>query len=101
MDLELFTEKSRNVLQAAQGLALRSNHQRFTPEHVLAALMEEPSVVKLFEAVGANAALVSQRVTLALAKRPKVEGAGAQMYLGADTARVMESAKELAEKLKR
>ncbi len=32
MDLEKYTERSRGLLQAAQGLALRSGHQRFTPE---------------------------------------------------------------------
>jgi len=98
MDLEQFTDKTRQVLQEAQSLALRSKHQRFTPEHLLAALMEEPSVVKLLEAVGADTARITERVKAAVAKFPRVEGAGAQMYLGADTARVIDAAKDLAKK---
>ncbi len=98
MDLEQFTEKSRECLQAAQGLALRERHQRFTPEHLLAAVLDEPSIATLLEAVGADVAQVRQRNTEALAKLPKVEGAAAQMYLGGDTARVLEHAKELAKK---
>lgn len=98
MDLEQFTEKSRKVLQEAQGLALRSGHQRFAPEHVLAALLEEPSIPTLLTTAGADMALIAERVQVALSKMPKVEGAGAQMYLGAETARVLEHAKELAKK---
>ena len=98
MDLELFTEKSRKVLQEAQSLALRSNHQRFTTEHLLATLIEEPSIVTLLESTGADVAALAINVKAALAKLPKVEGAGAQMYLGAETARVLEHAKELAKK---
>ena len=98
MDLEQFTEKSRSVLQEGQALALRSNHQRFTPEHLFAALLDEPSIDKLLAAGGTDVAALAKRNQEALAKIPVVEGAGAQMYLGADTARILESAKELAKK---
>src|SRR3546814_8894369 len=35
MDFEKYTDRSRGFIQAAQTLALRSNHQRLTPEHLL------------------------------------------------------------------
>ena len=98
MDLEQFTEKSRKALQEAQGLALRSGHQRFTPEHLLAVLAEDAAIQSLIMAAGGDAARVLDGAKAALAKLPKVEGAGAQMYLGADTARVLEVARELAKK---
>ncbi|MBX9726076.1 MAG: ATP-dependent chaperone ClpB, partial [Rickettsiales bacterium] len=98
MDLELFTEKSRKLLQEAQGLALRSSHQRFTPEHIFSTLLEEPSIASMLETAGADVALMVERTKTALAKLPKVEGSGAQMYLPADTARVIENAKDLAKK---
>ena len=98
MDLELFTEKSRKVLQEAQGLALRSSHQRFTPEHIFITLLEEPSIASMLETAGADVALMVERTHTALGKLPKVEGSGAQMYLPAETARVIENAKELAKK---
>src|SRR5438445_4401370 len=34
MDLEKYTERSKGFVQSAQGLALRSGHQRLLPEHV-------------------------------------------------------------------
>ncbi|MEJ0009417.1 MAG: ATP-dependent chaperone ClpB [Alphaproteobacteria bacterium] len=100
MELEQFTEKSRHVLQAAQALALRGHHQRFTPEHILAALLEEDvSVAKLLDALGASAESVAQKVKAELAKLPRVEGGGAgQMYLAPDTARILDSAQQIAKK---
>jgi ATP-dependent Clp protease ATP-binding subunit ClpB len=98
MDLEQFTDKTRNVLQEAQGFALRQQHQRFTVEHILATLVAEPSIIKMLEACGADAALVADRVDAALRKMPCVEGGGGQMYLDASTARVLENAKGLAKK---
>ncbi len=100
MELEQFTEKSRRVLQEAQSVALRHNHQRFTPEHILSALLgEEDGISKLIDAVGASADTIAQQVKAELAKMPRVEGGGAaQMYLAPDTARVLDSAKQLAKK---
>src|SRR5437016_4057354 len=39
MDTEKFTERARGFIQSAQGLALRSNHQVFKPEHLLKVLL--------------------------------------------------------------
>ena len=41
MDIEKFTERARGFIQSAQGLALRSNHQYFTPEHLLKVLIDD------------------------------------------------------------
>lgn len=100
MELEQFTEKSKRALQAAQALALRSNHQRFSPEHILAALLEDDDTApKLTGAVGANNEQLLQRTRAALGKIPRVEGMGAgQLFLAPETARVLESAKEIAKK---
>ena len=40
MDLEKYTDRSRGFIQSAQGLAVRSGHQRFTPEHLLKVLLD-------------------------------------------------------------
>ena len=42
MNLEKFTERSRGMIQAAQTIAMRESHQRFTPEHLLKALLDDP-----------------------------------------------------------
>ena len=41
MKFDNYTERSRGLVQAAQGLALRQGHQRFTPEHLLKTLLED------------------------------------------------------------
>ena len=41
MDFETYTERARGFVQSAYALALRSNHQRLTPEHLLKILLED------------------------------------------------------------
>ena len=41
MNAEKYTDRSRGFIQVAQDLARRNNHQQFTPEHVLKALLED------------------------------------------------------------
>ena len=101
MDFERYTERSRGFVQAAQGLALRGNHQRFTPEHLLKVLLDDPEglAANLIGAAGGDAKRALLAVEAELAKQPKVEGAGAgQIYLDPALARVFEQAEELAKK---
>ncbi len=41
MDFEKLTDRARGFLQAAQTIAVRMNHQRIAPAHVLKALLED------------------------------------------------------------
>jgi len=101
MDFEKYTERSRGFIQAAQGLALRSGHQRFTPEHLLKVLLddEEGLAANLIRAAGGDPARAASANELALGKLPKVEGAGAgQVYLDPQTAKTFEQAEGIAKK---
>jgi len=101
MDMEKFTERSRGVIQSAQGLALRSGHQRFMPEHVLNTLLDDSQglAANLMTAAGARRRDAISAVGAALEKQPRVDGPGAgQVYLAPDTARLFESAVEIAQK---
>ena len=101
MDFETHTERSRGFVQSAQGLALRSGHQRFTPEHLLKVLLddEEGLCANLVNAAGGNPKKAQEGVEASLAKLPMVEGSGAgQVYLAPETARLFESAEQLAGK---
>src|SRR5581483_11655192 len=91
MDIEKFTERSRGFIQSAQGLALRSGHQQFTPDHLLKVLLddEEGLASRLIKAAGGNDAAVRQGVERALAKLPKVQGGSGQVYLSQEAARVL------------
>ena len=41
MDLNKFTERAKAFVQNAQSLAIRENHQRLLPEHLLKALIDD------------------------------------------------------------
>ncbi len=101
MDLEKYTDRSRGFVQSAQGLALRSGHQRFTPEHLLKVLLddEEGLAANLIRAAGGRPDAALEAVELELGKMPKVEGGGAgQIYLAPETARVFDQAEQVAKK---
>ncbi|WP_142850724.1 ATP-dependent chaperone ClpB [Telmatospirillum sp. J64-1] len=101
MDFEKYTERSRGFIQSAQTLALRSNHQRLTPEHLAKVLLDDKEglAANLIRAAGGDPARALRTVEAELGKLPKVEGSGAgQVYLSGEMARVFEQAEKLAEK---
>ena len=102
MNLEKYTERARGFVQSAQSLALREDHQQFTPEHVLKVAARRragPGGRPDRPARAGARATRSPQVELALAKLPKVEGSGAgQLYLDPATARLFDNAEKIAQK---
>src|ERR1700736_6115739 len=101
MEFEKYTERSKGFVQSAQGLALRSGHQRLTPEHLLKILLDDKEGLSanLIRAAGGDPQAVSSAVETELGKQPRVEGSGAgQIYLTPEIARVFEQAEQIAEK---
>ncbi|MDA0367121.1 MAG: ATP-dependent chaperone ClpB [Proteobacteria bacterium] len=101
MDFEKYTDRSKGFVQAAQDLALRRNHQRFTPEHLLSVLIDDKEglAANLVAAARGRAQEIKSATDAALAKLPTVEGSGAgQVYLAPETARLFEAAEQIAEK---
>src|SRR5258708_9276115 len=101
MELEKYTERSKGFVQSAQNLALRSGHQRLTPEHLLKVLLEDKEglCANLVGAAGGDPQPGLLAVEAELNKQPKVEGSGAgQVYLSREVARVFDQAEKIAEK---
>jgi ATP-dependent Clp protease ATP-binding subunit ClpB len=101
MNLEKYTERARGFVQAAQSLALREDHQNFTPEHLLKVLLDDDQGLGtgLIRKAGGRPEEAVAAVAQSLAKLPKVSGGGAgQLYLRAETARAFEQAQKLADK---
>ncbi|AKM06459.1 ATP-dependent chaperone ClpB [Pelagerythrobacter marensis] len=102
MNLEKFTDRAKGFLQSAQTIAIRMNHQRISPEHLLKALLEDNQGMawQLIERAGGNPRLAVDEVDAALGKVPAVSGSGAQQTPGLDNnaVRLLDQAEKLAEK---
>jgi ATP-dependent Clp protease ATP-binding subunit ClpB len=101
MELEKYTERSKGFVQSAQNLALRSGHQRLTPEHLLKVLLEDTEglCANLIRSAGGDSKAALMATDAALQKQPRVEGSGAgQVYLSPELARVFDQAEKIAEK---
>ena len=102
MNLEKFTDRAKGFLQSAQTVAIRMNHQRIGPEHVLKALLEDEQGMAsgLIKAAGGSAQTALRETDAALAKVPAVSGSGAQQTPGLDNdaVRVLDQAEQVAQK---
>jgi ATP-dependent Clp protease ATP-binding subunit ClpB len=102
MNLERFTDRAKGFLQSAQTVAIRMNHQRIAPEHMLKALLEDEQgmAAGLIQAAGGDAKRAVGETDAALAKIPAVSGSGAQQTPGLDndTVRVLDQAEQVAQK---
>ncbi|NBU83108.1 MAG: ATP-dependent chaperone ClpB [Sphingomonadaceae bacterium] len=102
MDLEKLTDRAKGFLQSAQTVAIRLNHQRMTPDHLLKALLEDKDglCAGLMQAAGADPAIAVREIDAALAKIPAVSGAGANQppNVDNDLVRVIDQAEQIATK---
>jgi len=102
MNLEKFTDRAKGFLQAAQVVAIRMNHQRISPEHLLKALLEDQDgmAAGLIQRAGGNAGFALSELDAALARIPAVSGGGAQQQPGLDNdcVRILDQAEQIAQK---
>ena len=102
MDLTKFTERARGFVQNAQSIAVREDHQRLEPLHLLKALLDDEDgfAATLVTRAGGNSAQVREQLEQEFSKLPKVSGGAGQMILDNSTAKVLAEAEKLAEKAK-
>jgi ATP-dependent Clp protease ATP-binding subunit ClpB len=100
MNLELYSDRAKGFLQAAQTVAIRNNHQRIAPEHLLKALLEDPDgmAAGLIKAAGGAAEIALRELDAAIAKIPQVSGSGANQPPGVDNEllRLLDQAEQIA-----
>src|SRR5579884_72734 len=85
MQLDRFTIKSQEALQAAQRLADERRNPQTTPEHVLAALLEQDGgiVIPALRKLGVDPAAVRQGLTPGLDALPTLSAtSGAESAAG-------------------
>jgi ATP-dependent Clp protease ATP-binding subunit ClpB len=103
MRLDRFTIKAQEAVTGAQRIATDNNNQEITPEHLLAALLEQTEgvVVPLLKKVGSNPDAVKQEVDREVGKLPRVHGAAdSGSYMSQSLRRVFDNAFKEMERLK-
>ncbi|MDB6054567.1 MAG: clpA [Verrucomicrobiales bacterium] len=105
MDLNNFTEKSREALTEAQKIGTRLEHQAVDVEHLMLALLESPGglVANLFEKAKVASELLKTKVEEELARIPRVSGhgtTGQEIYVTQRLNKLLVKAQDEAKKLK-
>ena len=105
MDINRFTEKSREALSTAQGLAAQYGHQEVDAEHLALALVnqEDGFVPRVLERVGVAPKALVTALEAVLKKRPSVRGPGAEMgtiTISQRVAKAIANAEALAKRLR-
>ncbi|KQY99021.1 ATP-dependent chaperone ClpB [Caulobacter sp. Root1455] len=100
MKIDLYSDRAKSAVQSAQSLALAKGHQQLGPEHLLKVLLEEKDGLgrALIQSAGGRPDAADAATDALLAKTPRVDGAGGQLYMKPDTARVFAAAEEGAKK---
>ena len=100
MNLEKFTERSREFIQAAQSVALAAEHQRILPLHLLKVILEDEQDFSknLLGKIGVDHRKLLVEVDRSFDKIPKIKSENSQMFFDTQTLRVLEKAQSLAQK---
>lgn len=100
MKIDLYSDRAKSAVQSAQSLALAKGHQQLGPEHLLKVLLEEKDGLSraLIQSAGGRPDAADAATDALLAKTPRVDGAGGQLYMKPDTARVFDAAETGAKK---
>jgi ATP-dependent Clp protease ATP-binding subunit ClpB len=100
MRLDKFTLRGQEAIQAAIELAERNHNQQVEPEHLLAAMLDQPEgiVRPLLGKLAVNVTVVLNDLQAAIGRFPRVEGG--QQYFSPRLNQVFTAAQKLAEGMK-
>jgi ATP-dependent Clp protease ATP-binding subunit ClpB len=101
MQIEKYTESAKQLMQSAQAEALRRDHQRFMPEHIVIAALKSLDAMpkQLLQMAGGNVPTLQKAVEALLKAVPSVSGSGAgNLMLDPATAKLIGTAEEEAQK---
>ena len=99
MDLNKFTERAKGFVQSAQTIAIRENHQRLVPEHLLKSLIDDDQglAASLISNSKGNVNEIKILLNSILEKQVKVNG-NVQPFADPSFLKVLDEAKTLAQK---
>ncbi|HMA68193.1 MAG TPA: Clp protease N-terminal domain-containing protein, partial [Desulfosalsimonadaceae bacterium] len=102
MRFDKFTIKSQELIQEAHSRASGYKHQQIEPEHLLEVMLGDPNGIapSILRKIGVTPDNVSGELQRLLEKLPRIEGAGADVYISQRTRKVLEKAFEEADQMK-
>lgn len=102
MDLNRFTNKSREALAAAQEIAANRGHQVVGPKHLLAGLLDQEDGLagRFVQNSGADSPGLQQGLEKLLSAIPRVSGYEGTLQMSSSMARVLSKAEQEAKQLK-
>ena len=103
MNLEKFTNRSREALVNAQNLAIASRHTQLSDLHLLKALLDQNDGLagSILSKMNINVQTFSSAVDAALARQPHFSGSGnGELYQAREFSEVLVNASAIAEQMK-
>jgi len=102
MNMNLFTEKARDALAAAQADAERRHNPEIEPEHLLLALVQQQDGVapRVIERLRVDPTMLARALEQAITTLPTISGATVQLRMSARLQRVFERAQDEMRALK-
>src|SRR5262245_58209814 len=99
MRLDKFTLRAQEAIQSAIELAEQNTHQQVEPEHLLAAMLDQPEgiVRPILGKLGVNVAVVLNDTQAAVARFPRVQGG--QHYFSPRTNQTFTAAQKQADRM--
>jgi len=102
MDINRFTEKAQQALQASQLIAGEYGHQQIENEHLLLALLKQDNgvVPQIITKMNLDVPVLVHETEKLLAKQPRVYGAGGNIYISQRLNGVLAQAEKESQNLK-
>jgi ATP-dependent Clp protease ATP-binding subunit ClpB len=100
MRFDKFTTKFQQALADAQSIAVGGDQQFIEPSHLLLALLrqDDGGTASLLQRAGANVPPLKAALERAVARLPKVEGAGGEVQIGRDLSNLLNLTDKQAQK---
>ena len=105
MDMNQFTQKTREAIQRAQAIAVEYQHMQVDQEHLASALVEDDNglIPQLLNQSGVDVTVLRQALTEALGRIPRVSGPGREadkVYISSELEKALLAAQERAKQMK-
>lgn len=96
MNFDIYTDRTKDIVQTSQLAASRAHHQQFMPEHILVALLNDSSGLcqEILEEAGANPQELREIAERILERQAKAEGS--QLFLSQGAHKAFQSAETFA-----